>query len=727
MKKKILCLALALAMLLSLVACGGNNNTPADQPQDTPADVNTPDDANTPDEPEDDGSLVAYTYDEDEVYDAALGEFYETYMKAFEAANLSERYALMAIAEAKMLGAGVMIPLTTRGGSYVLRKVAPRSGSTIMWGNDPDRFHDIIVTNEMVKVEDWEAMKAMWTELRGTGTYHDEVQKWLTEHGYTISDTYDYPYTSDPATWDGLGTQKQDDSRAIIQTCDNLLEYNCENDLKPALAESYEHNDDFTEWTFHIRQGVNWVDSQGREIAPVQADDWVAGYQHMVDVNKSSALTLNLVQGAQDYADGVTTDFSQVGVKAVDQYTLVYTLSTPCTYFDTYLTYSTVASPLCRTYYESHGGKFGADFDSSSADYTYGKDTNNIAYCGPYLVTSHTEKSMIVFQANPAWWNADNLQVKTLNWRYNDGTDATKAYQDFKAGTVTNVTLNAAVIEAAKADGLYDGYNTISDTDATSFVGFINLNRAAFANDNDNTKMVSPQTEEQAARTHVAINNLNFRLALCLALDHATNNAQTVGEELKLVSLRNSYTPGNFMYLQEDVTVDINGTPTTFAAGTAYGAVMQAQLDADGLPIKVWDEATGSSDGFDGWYNPTAAKEYLDKAIAELAESNCDISAENPIYVDLPYCETDENYTNKAQAFKQSVEATTEGKIIVNLVGGSQDDWYDAGYNMDVGTQSNYDIYDLSGWGPDYGDPSTYLDTMLPDGAGYMAKCIGLY
>lgn len=725
MKKKILCLVLALAMLLSLAACGGNNTPPADQPQDTPTD--TPDDTDTPVEPAADGELVPYTYDEDEVYDAALGEFYETYMKAFETNNTSERYALMALAEGKMLGAGVMIPLTTRGGQYVLRKVAPRSGSTIMWGSDADRFHDIIVTNEMVTVEDWEAMKSLWNELRGTGTYHDEVQKYLTEHGYTIGDTYDYAYTSDPATWDALGTQKQADTRAIIQTCDNLLEYNCENDLMPSLAESWEANEDNTEFTFHIRQGVNWVDSQGREIAPVQADDWVAGYQHMVDVNKASALTLNLVKGAQDYADGTLTDFSQVGVEAVDQYTLKYTLNESCTYFPTMLTYATVASPLCRTYYESHGGKFGADFDDSAADYTYGKDTNNIAYCGPYLVTSHTEKSMIVFQANPAWWNAENLQTKTLNWRFNDGTDATKAYQDFKAGTVTNVTLNAAVIEAAKADGLYEGYNTIADTDSTSFVGFINLNRVAFANDNDPTKLVSPQTEEQRARTHVAINNTNFRLALCLAVDHAGRNAQGVGEELKLVNLRNSYTPGNFMYLLEDVTVDVNGTPTTFAAGTAYGAVMQAQLDADGIPVKVWDEATGSSDGFDGWFNPSASKEYLDKAVEELAEYNCDISAENPIYVDLPYQQNDENYTNMANAFKQAVEATTEGRIIVNLVGGDQDDWYKAGYDMDKGTQSNYDIYDLSGWGPDYGDPSTYLDTMLPDGAGYMAKCIGLY
>lgn len=745
MKKKFLSLALALVMLLSLVACGGNNTPPAndDTPDTPPVEDNTPD---TPDEPASD-EFIPYTYDQDEVYDNVLGEFYDTYMKAFDAKTASERYALMAVAEAKMLSAGVMIPLTSQGGQYALRRNAYRSAATPMWGNDTDRFHDVVVTNEMVKLEDWNAMKTLWNELRGTGTYHDEVQKWLVEKGYTISDTYDYAYTSDPATWDALASQKQADSRAIIQTCDNLVEYNCENDLQPALAESWDINEDYTEFTFHIRQGVNWVDNQGREVAPVQADDWVAGYQHMIDVNKASALTINLVAGAEDYATGENTDFSTVGVEAVDQYTLKYTLSTSCPYFLTMLTYSTVAAPLCRSYYESHGGKFGLnEYDETAADYTYGKDTNNIPYCGPYLVTSHTEKSMIVFQANPSWWNADNLQVKTLNWRYNDGTDATKSYQDFKANLLTSCGLVSATLETAKAEGLYDGYNTVSETDSTSFVGFLNVNRLSFVNDNDNTKMVSTQShgsadeidtengvytsaiEDDAARTHVAMSNQNFRLALCLALDHAGNNAQMVGDELKLVSLRNMYTPGNFMYLDEETTIDINGTPTTFAAGTAYGEICQAQLDADGIPVKVWDPESGSSDGFDGWYNPTAAKEYLDKAVAELAESNnCEISAENPIYVDLPYMSTHEGYTNKAHSFKQSVEASTEGRIIVNLVGGDQQDWYDAGYSMDVGPQSNYDIYDLSGWGPDYGDPSTFLDTMLPDGNGYMAKCLGLY
>lgn len=729
MKKKFLCLILALAMLLSLVACGGNNNDTPSTPDPAPT---TEPDTNTPAEPEDNGELVPYTYDDDEVYEAALGEFYTYYQEALEAPTVAERYAKMAVAEAKMLSAGVMIPLNTNGGTYVLRRTLPKTITTTMWGNDDDRMHNLITLettmDNVVKVEDWNAMKDLWTELRGTGTYRDAAIAYATEHGYTIGDTMETSYTSDPVSWDILTTQRQAESQIIVQTLEGLVEYDCENVMQPALAESWEINDDFTEFTFHIRQGVNWVDSQGRVVDTVKADDWVAGYQHMLDGNGESALTTNMVKNAMGYVTGEIADFSQVGVEAVDEYTLKYTLETSVPYFDTLLTYSSVASPMSRSYYESHGGKFGInEYDASAADYTYATSSDNIAYCGPFLVTNHTEKNIMTFQANPSYWNADNQILKTINYRYNDQTDSTKAYQDFKAGTINNVTLNSSVVEMAKADGLYDGYNTISDTDATSFVGFVNLNRQSFANANDETKMVSTQTEEQAARTHVAINNVNFRLALCLALDHASYNAQTAGEELKLVSLRNSYTPGNFAYLPEDATIDINGTATTFASGTAYGEIMQAQLDADGIPVKVWDPASGTSDGFDGWYNPTAAKEYLDKAVEELAEANCDISAENPIYIDLPTNETSEIYLNRGNAFAQSVAAATDGRIIVNILGGDSDAWYQAGYYTENGTQSNYDVYDFSGWGPDYGDPSTYLDTLLPDGNGYMSRCIGVY
>ena len=228
--------------------------------------------------------------------------------------------------------------------------------------------------------------------------------------------------------------------------------------------------------------------------------------------------------------------------------------------------------------------------------------------------------------------------------------------------------------------------------------------------------------------------NQHFRLAICFALDRGAFNATTTGDELKYNSLVNSYSPGDFVYLSEEVTVDINGTATTFPAGTYYGQVMQAQLDADGYPITVWNpeanDGIGGSVGYDGWYNPDEAKAQLELAIEELSASDgMIIDAEHPVYLDLPYYDINETYSNRANALKQSIEASLEGKVIINLVktGGSNAlNWYNAGYYPATGDQMNFHLSDMSGWGPDYGDPFTFLDTMLPQGGG-MAKNLGLF
>ena len=159
---------------------------------------------------------------------------------------------------------------------------------------------------------------------------------------------------------------------------------------------------------------------------------------------------------------------------------------------------------------------------------------------------------------------------------------------------------------------------------------------------------------------------------------------------------------------------------------------MQDQIDADGVAIKVWDKdangGVGSSDGFDGWYNVDNAVAELNTAIEELAKEGVTIDASNPIQLDLPYPSNNENYTNKANVTKQSIEKSLGGKVIVNLVECVDNaQWYYAGYLTNSGEEANYNIYDLSGWGPDYGDPATYLDTFLPDYAGYMVKCIGIF
>ncbi len=728
--KRVLCALLALVMVLGFVGCknnGDDKTTPAPNNTTKPAESEVP--ATTvPTTPLPTGDYNAMSA---AIYDAQLGAFNTLYQAAKEEQNVSKRYALMAQAEAKLLEAAVLIPGTTNGGNYGLSRVAKRSASTVLWGNDSDRFHNVLVTTELISAEDQTHLKAMWNEVRGTGTYSQKATDYLKEKGYTLKDTYNMGYASDPKTWDALATSRSADSEAIVNTYDGLVEYDNENEIKPALAESWEVSEDGKTYTFHIRQGAKWVDAQGREVADVKADDFVAGMQHMLDAGGGlEYLVENIIVNALEYNTGDVTDFAEVGVKATDDNTVVYTLCQPTSYFITMLGYN-VFAPMSRTYFESKGGVFGKDDYKAAVDagtMKYGQTVNDIAYCGPYTVTNYTAENTIVFQANPTYWNKDNITIKTLTWKFNDGKDPTKAYEDTKAGTLDGCGLSSASLEACKADGNFEKYCTVSDTDATSFVLFLNLNRNAYANFNDETKAVSTMTDDQKKRTDAAMLNVHFRRAIGMGLDIATYNGQVVGEELKLNSVRNSYTPGNFVALEEDVTVEINGESKTFAKGTYYGEIMQAQIDADGVKIKVWDAENQTSDGFAGWHNPANAYEELQQAITELKEFGVEISKDNPIVMDLPYYSGADIYTNRAQTLKQSVEEALQGCVVVNLVScADAQEWYYAGYYTESGKDANYTLYDVSGWGPDYGDPATYLDTMLGDGAGYMAKCLGLF
>ena len=496
-KKKVMSLFLASAMAFGLAACGSNANSANGEASGTEApetsgeagETSAETEAATSEEAEPAESVVkalegkeyddASTY----LYEHNLGDFYEIYQKALSEDNtIAERYALMASAEAKLLESGVMLPTYSKGGLYAISNYAPYTNSPILWGNDNERFHNRLITTEAIKASDRAEMKAKYVELQGTGTYEQYVKDFLAEKGYTLKDTLNMTYVSDPKTWDVLATSRSADSEAIVNTFDGLMEYDDEKVLQPALAESYEVSDDGLTYTFKLRQGVKWVDSQGREVADVCADDFVAGMQHMMDAQGGlEYLVQGVIENANEYIGGDITDFSQVGVKAVDDYTVEYTLTAPCPYFMTMLSYG-VFAPMSRTYYESQGGKFGAEYDPEAV---YGTDPDHIAYCGPYLVTNATEKNTIVFKANPSYWNADNINVHTITWLYTDGTDPTKTYNDYKDGVLDGVNLNTSTLELAKADGLFDDYAYLTDTDATSYMAYLTVYRTAYANVND--------------------------------------------------------------------------------------------------------------------------------------------------------------------------------------------------------------------------------------------------
>lgn len=737
MKRKIVSALLVMSMTASLVACGNSgsgSSDPADESVSVSSSASSESDASasasSESEAEAEESEMPEGYDETstELYNEALGDFNDALATAKEAETVDERYALMAVAEGKLMESAMMYPLISRGGMYAMYRMAPRTKDYTLWGSDKDRYHQYVVTTDFIKAEDYNEMRAKWDELKGTGTYESWVKEYLAGKGYTLKDSFSMPYASDPVTWDGLATSRAADTDAIINTYDGLMEYDVEGTLQPALAESYEVSDDGLTYTFHLRKDVKWTDSQGREVDTVKADDFVAGMQHMCDAQGGlEYLVQGVIKNVSQYISGEVTDFDEVGVKAVDDYTVEYTLEEPCSYFMTMLGY-TIFMPMSRSYYQSQGGKFGAEYDSSAADYQYGKDSNSIAYCGPYLVTNATAKNTIVFKLSDSYWNKDNVNIKTLTWLFNDQSDVTKMYTDAKAGTVDYVNLNTSTMETAKSEGLYDQYAVVSDTDATSFMAFYNINRTATANANDGTTAKTTKSDEEIQRTNKALQNVHFRRAISFAADRGAYNAQQVGEDLKYTSLRNTFTPGYFVSLSKDTTIQINGTDTTFPAGTYYGEIVQKQIDADGVKIKVWDAENKTSDGFDGWYNPENAVEELNTAIEELAEDGITIDESNPIQMEYPYPSAVEVYTNKANSYKKSVEAALGGKVVINLVDAVDlDGWYYAGYYVNYGYEQNYDVYDVSGWGPDFGDPCSYLDTMLPDYEGYMTKCFGIF
>ena len=736
--KKLFALLLVVAMMLSFAACGGNNGAETGKP----ADDSKPADTSGTTEPvalADPFAGKEHGEVSDALYEQVLGDFDAAYAKAKEAENVSERFALMAIAEAKLLESGVMLPSSSKGGNYAISKIVPRTANTTLWGNDYDRFYSCIIVDgdKALTVAERDELKAIWKDVKGTGEYEARVKAYLEDKGYKTTDVYEMGYTSDPQTWDAFNTYRAADSEAIVNTYTGLLEYNMENEQVPALAADMpEVSEDGLTYTFKIREGVNWVDSQGKVLEPVTANSFVAGMHHMLDAQGGlEYLVAGIIKNASEYMAGEVTDFSEVGVKAVDDYTLEYTLEAPCSYFLTMFGYN-IFAPMSEVQFQAKGGVYGvAEFAEAaeSENYTYGKTPDDIGYCGAYLVTSNTPENSIVFEANPEFYAPEKLNIKKIVWTFLDGKNPTASYDFFKEGKFAGAGLNTQALEKCKTDGLFDEYCYVADTDATSYPMFLNLYRAQYGNYDDETIAPTTLSDEDKIRTNLAMENQNFRLAVTTALDRGAYNATTQGDELKLTNLVNSYTPGTFVALTEDVTVDINGEATEYKAGTYYGKIMQDQIDADGLKIKVWDPEAdggiGSSAGFDGWYDPAVAKEFLAKAVEELKGLSVEISKDNPIKLELPYYDVSEVYTQRANALKQSIEASLDGQVEVVLVktgGDNALNWYNAGYYPETGDTMNYNIVDVCGWGPDFGDPQTYLDTMLPQ-AGGMAKNIGLY
>ena len=138
-------------------------------------------------------------------------------------------------------------------------------------------------------------------------------------------------------------------------------------------------------------------------------------------------LVQDSIKGLADYVEGKTSDFGTVGVKAVDDYTLQYTLNQPETYWNSKTTAS-ILSPVNEAFLKSKGDDFGSVTPSS------------ILSNGPYLFKSFTSKSLIEFDKNPNYWDKDNVKIEKVKLSFFDGSD-----QDSIARGFLMVTIQMAV------------------------------------------------------------------------------------------------------------------------------------------------------------------------------------------------------------------------------------------------------------------------------------------
>lgn len=488
--------------------------------------------------------------------------------------------------------------------------------------------------------------------------------------GNSGGQTFSYVYTQDPDTLDYSISNKKSTSEFTGNAVDGLLEVDKYGNLIPSLAKDWTVSKDGLTYTYKLRKGVKWMTAEGEEYGgEVKAQDFVTGLKHAAD-KKSQAIYLvqKSVKGLDDYVSGKTSDFSTVGVKAIDDYTVQYTLSQPESFWNSKTTMG-ILMPVNEEFLKSKGD-----------DYGQGTSPSSILYCGPYLIKSITSKSSAILEKNPTYWDAENVKISKVKLTYYDGQDSESLIRGFDNGdyTVARVFPNGSNYKSVEKKHKDDIVYT--DQGSSTYNLSFNIDRQAY-------EITKKTTDAQKTSTKKAILNKDFRQAIMFAFNRKAYVAQTNGEAGANKVIRNTFTPPNFVQID----------------GQQFGDAVEKDLEAYG------DEWKGVSvaDGKDTLYNPNKAKEEFAKAKADLQAQG----VEFPIHLDLPTSSTYTEGIKQAQSFKQSVESTLGAEnIVIDLNMVSEDDLQRVTYFAENASQQDWDLNNNLGWGPDYTDPSSYID-----------------
>ena len=433
-------------------------------------------------------------------------------------------------------------------------------------------------------------------------------------------------YASEVTTLNYLITTQENEMTVAANVVDCLVEYDNYGNIEPALALEWSSNEDATVWTFKLREGVKWVDKDGNEVAEVTAHDFVNSAHYVCDANNAAAGAsqyTNIVAGAAEYnewtayqlalpnaVDGTDENGNAVklvknddgeeevlaevpeatlegiGVKALDDYTLEYTLIKSCPYFVSMVSTGPFM-PTNSAFMAECGDKFG-----TSNEY--------LLYCGAYVLSTYEPQNQRILTKNASYWEPDAVHIDEVQFKYNAEANSV-ATTMYLAGDIDMADVSSDLLTAMMADPEYadDIHPTRGSTSYSYWYLFkFDTNFAA---------------EYEPENWDLAVNNENFRKSIYAALNRtAALSASDAMDPASLVS--NTITPAGFAAASADYTT--YGDLASFSqndyldadAALSYKEAAMAELTAAGatFPVKVLT-----------LYNPTSSSWANESQIVE--------------------------------------------------------------------------------------------------------------
>ena len=498
----------------------------------------------------------------------------------------------------------------------------------------------------------------------------------------TDTSTYSSTFSANPTTFNYLLDYYADNTAVITNLVDGLLENDSYGNLVPAVAEDWSVSSDGLTYTYKLRKDAKWYTADGEEYASVKAQDFVTGIKYAAD-NKGQAMDLiqNSIKGLNDYVTGVTNDFSTVGVKALDDHTVEYTMTRPEPYWNSKTTNS-ILFPVNEEFLKSKDKDFGT------------LTPDSILYNGPYLLKDFTSKSSIEYVKNPHYYDHDKVTIEKVKLAYFDGSDQEMTIRNFESGAYSIAGVYPNSSNYAKTKEKYQDNIVYSLQDKTSWYFNFNVNRKTYNH-------TAKTTDEQKKSAQTAILNKNFRQAINFGIDRTAYSAQSNGEEAASKTLRNTLVPPTFVQVGDKT----------------FGEVTASKL------VNYGTEWSGINlaDAQDAYFNK-------EKAQAKFAEAKKELEAQGvtfPIHLDVPVDQTNKNAVSGMNSVKQTLETVLgSDNIVIDVQQLSTDDFGNVAFLAPNPAARDYDL-NFDGWVGDYQDPSTYLDPFNAE-TGFYLKIFGL-